>query len=78
MTTITWGLLGWSNKRSGVEFYRWDEKIIPRHSSDWDSSVRLPARSMLRRTLSQQEVAFMIACRGQEWLEARYPRRWLP
>jgi hypothetical protein len=32
---IHWGLLGWSNKRSGVEFYRWDEKIIPRHKSDW-------------------------------------------
>jgi hypothetical protein len=29
------GLLGWSNKRSGLEFYRWDEKIIPRHSTEW-------------------------------------------
>lgn len=29
------GLLGWSNKRSGVEFYRWDDKIIPRHGSEW-------------------------------------------
>jgi hypothetical protein len=29
------GLLGWSNKRSGIEFYRYDEKIIPRHGSEW-------------------------------------------
>jgi hypothetical protein len=29
------GLLGWSNKRTGLEFYRWDEKLIPRHGSDW-------------------------------------------
>lgn len=29
------GLLGWSNKRNGVEFYRWDDKIIPRHGSEW-------------------------------------------
>jgi hypothetical protein len=29
------GLLGWSNKRSGLEFYRWDEKLIPRHGSEW-------------------------------------------
>lgn len=29
------GLLGWSNKRSGVEFYRWDDKIVPRHGSEW-------------------------------------------
>ena len=29
------GLLGWSNKRNGLEFYRYDEKIIPRHSTEW-------------------------------------------
>jgi hypothetical protein len=29
------GLLGWSNKRTGVEFYRYDPKIIPRHGSEW-------------------------------------------
>jgi hypothetical protein len=33
--TTVLGLLGWSNKRSGVEFYRYDPKIIPRHSSEW-------------------------------------------
>lgn len=33
---IVKGLLGWSNKRSGLEFYRYDEKLIPRHgSSEW-------------------------------------------
>ena len=48
--TITWGLLGWSNKRSGVEFYRWDElrdilelteKTIPRHESEWGDLLAL-------------------------------------
>lgn len=34
-SSIHWGLLGWSNKRIGVEFYRYDEKIIPRHNSEW-------------------------------------------
>ncbi len=29
------GLLGWSNKRTGLEFYRWDEKTIPRHGTEW-------------------------------------------
>jgi hypothetical protein len=33
--TIVRGLLGWSNKRSGVEFYRFDPKIVPRHGSEW-------------------------------------------
>jgi hypothetical protein len=32
---IVRGLLGWSNKRVGLEFYRWDDKIIPRHGSEW-------------------------------------------
>ncbi len=35
------GLLGWSNKRSGVEFYRWDDKIIPRHGSEWGDLLAL-------------------------------------
>jgi hypothetical protein len=29
------GLLGWSNKRTGLEFYRYDSKIIPRHASEF-------------------------------------------
>jgi len=29
------GLLGWSNKRTGLEFYRWDDKHIPRFGSEW-------------------------------------------
>lgn len=33
--TIVRGLLGWSNKRSGLEFYRYDPRTIPRHSSEW-------------------------------------------
>lgn len=32
---IYWGLLGWSNKRPGLEFYRYDEKTIPRHGPEW-------------------------------------------
>jgi hypothetical protein len=32
---VVTGLLGWSNKRGGVEFYRYDPKIIPRHGSEW-------------------------------------------
>lgn len=32
---VVTGLLGWSNKRRGVEFYRYDPKIIPRHGSEW-------------------------------------------
>jgi hypothetical protein len=32
---LHFGLLGWSNKRTGLEFYRYDEKIIPRHESEW-------------------------------------------
>lgn len=35
LPVIHWGLLGWSNKRSGLEFYRYDEKTIPRHKSEW-------------------------------------------
>lgn len=35
MSEVVRGLLGWSNKRPGLEFYRWDEKIIPRHGTEW-------------------------------------------
>ncbi len=35
MSEIVRGLLGWSNKRTGLEFYRWDPKIIPRHGTEW-------------------------------------------
>jgi len=35
MTQVIKGLLGYSNKRVGLEFYRYDEKIIPRHKSEW-------------------------------------------
>lgn len=40
------GVLGWSNKRSGVEFYRWDEKIIPRHGSEWGELLALDSDSV--------------------------------
>ena len=33
--TMVRGLLGWSNKRTGLEFYRWDDKVIPRHGTEW-------------------------------------------
>lgn len=42
-----------------------------------DDSVRLPARSMLRHTMSQQEIAFAIACVSLHWLDANYPLVWL-
>jgi hypothetical protein len=32
---VVTGLLGWSNKRTGVEFYRYDPKVIPRHGNEW-------------------------------------------
>lgn len=38
---IVVGLLGWSNKRAGVEFYRYDPKIIPRHKSAWGDLLAL-------------------------------------
>lgn len=39
--TIHWGLLGWSNMRLGLEFYRYDEKTIPRHDSEWGDLLAL-------------------------------------
>jgi hypothetical protein len=35
------GLLGWSNKRTGLEFYRYDERTIPRHGSEWGDLLAL-------------------------------------
>lgn len=35
------GLLGWSNKRNGLEFYRWNDKVIPRHGSEWGDLLAL-------------------------------------
>lgn len=43
-----------------------------------DPTVRLPARSMLRRTFTQKEIAFVIACVGQPWLDKHYPLTWIP
>ena len=31
------------------------------------------ARRMLRRLLTQQEIAFIVRVRGKEWLDRRYP-----
>lgn len=39
--TFVVGVLGWSNKRSGVEFYRYDPKVIPRHGSEWGDLLAL-------------------------------------
>jgi hypothetical protein len=36
------GLLGWSNKRGGLELYRFDAKIIPRHGSEWGDVLLMP------------------------------------
>jgi len=38
-----------------------------------DDYLREESRRMLRRLLSQQEVAFIIAVRGREWMEMAYP-----
>lgn len=39
-----------------------------------DDGERFQSRRLLRRSLSQQEVAFAIATRGMEWFDAHYPR----
>ena len=36
--------------------------------------TRLASRRMLRRALTQEEVAFVIDVRGLRWLETRYPQ----
>jgi hypothetical protein len=41
--------------------------------SDWNGG--LPYRRMLRKVMSQDEIAFIIQVRGLEWLEHRYPMR---
>lgn len=38
-----------------------------------DREIRVEARRMLRRSLSQAEIAFAIAARGKEWFEQQYP-----
>lgn len=38
-----------------------------------DKQVRTEARRMLRRTLAQEEVTFMIQVRGLPWVDAHYP-----
>lgn len=38
---VVTGLLGWSNKRGGVEFYRYDPETIPRHESEWGDLLAL-------------------------------------
>jgi hypothetical protein len=44
VTDIVRGLLGWSNKRAGLELYRYDPQVIPRHGSEWgDLLVAEPA-----------------------------------
>ena len=60
------GLLGWSNKRPGLEFYRYDERTIPRHDSEWGDLLveRIPDRPegspvvvvILPRTTDQETV----------------------
>lgn len=39
-----------------------------------DVFERLEARRMLRRSMTQQEIAFVISVRGKEWLDGQYPR----
>lgn len=36
-------------------------------------TIRVEARRYLRRSMTQQEVAFAIAVRGRDWLELQYP-----
>lgn len=38
-----------------------------------DPTIRIPARRMLRRALSQAEIAFIVAVRGKSWLDRTYP-----
>lgn len=38
-----------------------------------DRYVRLQARAMLRRSMTQTEIAFAIAVRGRDWFETEYP-----
>lgn len=58
-----------------------DANIVPlcRHCHDQidhrDDYLRTTARKMLRATLSQTEIAFVIAIRGKEWLDENYPPR---
>jgi hypothetical protein len=64
--------------RRGVEFARFrniSANIIPLCRPCHDEVERdTEARRMLRRVLTQQEIALAIALRGQPWLDAVYPR----
>jgi 5-methylcytosine-specific restriction endonuclease McrA len=42
-----------------------------------DPEVRRQARVMLRKTLTQAEIAFAIQIRGRDWLETEYPLAFL-
>lgn len=52
-----------------VPLCRQDHDLL--HSKDEEE--RIEARRMLRRSLTQQEIAFMIAVRGKTWLDIHYP-----
>jgi 5-methylcytosine-specific restriction endonuclease McrA len=38
-----------------------------------DRATRIEARRYLRRSMTQQEVAFAIAVRGRDWFDIHYP-----
>lgn len=40
-----------------------------------DRTIREEARRMLRRTLAQEELTFMIQVRGRAWVDKHYPTR---
>ena len=52
-----------------VPLCRPDHDLI--HSRD--GAVRLQARAMLRRSLTQEEIAYMVQVRGIEWVNNKYP-----
>lgn len=54
------GLLGWSNKRTGLEFYRYDPKVIPRHGSEWGDLLALE----MSRDLEGRSVLVVVLDRG--------------
>lgn len=70
--TVVRGLLGWSNKRTGLEFYRWDPKIIPRHGSEWGDLLALEpeiAGSSPTSSLHEGCTVLVVIC-PREWAEA--------
>ena len=38
-----------------------------------DRAIRVEARRMCRRAMTQTEIAFAISARGKEWFDAQYP-----